>query len=68
MPYLDHMQWGNSLLLVNKQTNVWSNMDNMNKTEEAESENSLSCDLTGLPSFILQFVLGLIAISTLLSK
>ena len=43
-------------------------MDNINKTEEAESENSLSCDLTGLPSFILQFVLGLIAISTLLSK
>lgn len=43
-------------------------MDNSNKTEETETENSLSCDLTGLPSFILQFVLGLVAISTLLSK
>lgn len=31
-------------------------------------EVTLSCDLTGLPSFILQFVLGCIAFSTLISK
>ncbi|XP_003384959.1 PREDICTED: store-operated calcium entry regulator STIMATE-like isoform X2 [Amphimedon queenslandica] len=30
--------------------------------------SSLSCDLTGLPSFILQFVLGCVAFSTLIIK
>ena len=39
-----------------------------NSTLQHSRDRALSCDLTGLPSFILQFTLGVIAFSTLLCE
>ena len=36
-----------------------------NSTNATGEEEALSCDLIGLPSFLLQIVLGLVAFSTL---
>lgn len=42
--------------------------DNFTNNISSDHESTLSCDLTGLPSFLLQFTLGVIAFSTLLLK
>lgn len=50
---------------------VIHNLKMANLTEGGPQEvmaDTLSCDLTGLPSFILQFLLGCIAFSTLISE